>query len=164
MTSNECLKNICLECEKEKGKNKIACPFRSISNDYCYEVETIEKDLGRLEELEKENQEANEIIKMCNHYISDLENERTKLKEENQELKSKNVALELWNDCYTKENAKLKKAMNILKNKKVNIFHIWVFDDYMQYKLHYIFSEYHAEEDMLTEEEFNYLKEVFEYE
>lgn len=53
MKGSEYLKNICLECEKEKGKNKIACPFRSISNDYCYEVEAIEKDLERLEKLEK---------------------------------------------------------------------------------------------------------------
>ena len=45
MTSKEALKNICLECEKEKGKNKIACPFRSISNDYCEEYEKIKKDL-----------------------------------------------------------------------------------------------------------------------
>ena len=45
MTSKEALKNICLECEKEKGKNKTACPFRSISNDYCEEYEKIKKDI-----------------------------------------------------------------------------------------------------------------------
>lgn len=56
------------------------------------------------------------------------------------------------------------KALEILKDKKVNVFHIWVFDDYTQYKEHYPFSEYSAEEDMLTFEEFNFLKEVLENE
>ena len=45
MTSKEALKNICLECEKEKGKNKTVCPFRSIFNNYCEEYEKIKKDL-----------------------------------------------------------------------------------------------------------------------
>ena len=53
MTSEEALKNICLECEKEKGKNKTACPFRSISNDYCEEYEKIKKDLEVLEILKR---------------------------------------------------------------------------------------------------------------
>ena len=53
MTSKEALKSICLECEKEKGVNKVACPFRSISNDYCEEFETIEKELKVLEILKK---------------------------------------------------------------------------------------------------------------
>ena len=98
--------------------------------------EKIFQDLDRLEELQKENQE----------------------------LKFKNIALELWNDCYTKENVKLKKAIEILKDKKVNLFHIWVFDDYKQYKQHYPFSEYSAEEDMLATEEFDFLKEWLENE
>ena len=55
-------------------------------------------------------------------------------------------------------------ALEIIKNKKVNLFHIWVFDDYEQYKEHYPFSEYHAEEDMLTNKEFDLLKEVLENE
>lgn len=87
-------------------------------------------------------------------------------------MKDKLITLtEFWNSeeelsihCDTEEQAKkLLKAFDILKNKKVNLFHIWVFDDYEQYKEHYPFSEYHAEEDMLTEKEFNFLKEVFEY-
>ena len=36
--------------------------------------------------------------------------------------------------------------------------------DYEEYKAHYPFSEYSAEEDMLTEEEFKFLKEVLENE
>ena len=57
---------------------------------------------------------------------------------------------------------KLEKVIEILKDKKVNLFHIWAFDDYTQYKEHYPFSEYSAEEDMLTFEEFNFLKEWLE--
>lgn len=53
MTSKEALKNICSKCEEEKWKNKIRCPFRSISSDYCEEYETIEKDLEVLEILKK---------------------------------------------------------------------------------------------------------------
>lgn len=56
------------------------------------------------------------------------------------------------------------KALEIIKVKKVNLFHLWAFDDYEQYKLHYPFSEYSATEDMLTFEEFNFLKEVLENE
>ena len=64
MTSKEALKNICLECEKEKGKNKTACPFRSITNDYCEEYEKIKKDLEVLEILKKYLYYDNE-----NHFI-----------------------------------------------------------------------------------------------
>ena len=53
MNSKEALKNICSKCEEEKWKNKIRCPFRSISSDYCEEYETIEKDLEMLEILKK---------------------------------------------------------------------------------------------------------------
>ena len=63
MKSKEALKSICLECEREKGKNKIACPFRSISNEYCEEYDTIEKDLDRLEILEIENELFKKDIK-----------------------------------------------------------------------------------------------------
>lgn len=55
MTSKEALKNICSKCEEEKWKNKIRCPFRSISSDYCEEYETIEKDLEVLEILKNKN-------------------------------------------------------------------------------------------------------------
>ena len=51
MNSKEALKNICSKCEEEKWKNKIRCPFRSISSDYCEEYETIEKDLEMLKIL-----------------------------------------------------------------------------------------------------------------
>lgn len=53
MTSKECLRSMCLNCEKEKATRYQRCPFRSISNDYCEEYETIEKELDRLERVEK---------------------------------------------------------------------------------------------------------------
>ena len=53
MNSKEALKNICSKCEEEKWENKIRCPFRSISSDYCEEFETIKKDLEVLEILKK---------------------------------------------------------------------------------------------------------------
>ena len=56
------------------------------------------------------------------------------------------------------------KVLEIIKNKKVNLFHIWVFDNYEQYKLYYPFAEYHAAKDMLATEEFNFLKEWLENE
>lgn len=102
---------------------------------YTEEYNIIKQDLDRLEELEKENQELIKKTDCC-----------------------------MWHECnkISQENTKFKKVIDILKNKKVNMFHIWVFDDYTQYKEHYPFSEYSATEDMLTFEEFNFLKEVFE--
>ena len=48
--------------------------------------------------------------------LDDLKKENVELKKENQELKSKNEALEMWIDLYVKDNIKLKKAIEILKN------------------------------------------------
>lgn len=106
MTAKEKLKNICSKCEIAKGKRQIACPFRSIDNEYCDDYDIIKQSLDRLEKLEK--------------------------------------------------------VIEILKKKKVNIYHIWAFDNYQQYKEHYPFSEYHAEEDMLTEQEYEQIKKVLE--
>ena len=54
------------------------------------------------------------------------------------------------------------KALEIIKTRKVNMFNIWIFDDYEQYKLYYPFAEYHAVKDMLATEEFDFLKDVLE--
>ena len=51
MTSKEALKSLCNECEKSLANEKLRCPFRSISNDYCWEIEAIQKDLKVLEIL-----------------------------------------------------------------------------------------------------------------
>lgn len=67
MNSKEALKNICSKCEEEKWKNKIRCPFRSISSDYCEEYETIEKDLEVLEILKKRTAIHGRIYDKENH-------------------------------------------------------------------------------------------------
>ena len=69
--------------------------------------------------------------------------------------KVKHCGFEEWRLAIEKIEKELN-ALEIIKNKKVNLFHIWVFDDYLQYKEHYPFSEYSAEEDMLNFEEFNF--------
>lgn len=52
MTSKEALKSLCDHCEKVSISNGfVGCPYRCISNDYCEEFETIEKDLEVLEIL-----------------------------------------------------------------------------------------------------------------
>ena len=51
MTSKQALKKICSKCEEALAKQKVRCPFRSISNDYCEEYETIEKELKAFEAL-----------------------------------------------------------------------------------------------------------------
>ena len=56
MTNKEALKSLCNHCEKLSIRDGfIGCPFRNISNDYCEEFETIEKDLEVLEILKKKN-------------------------------------------------------------------------------------------------------------
>lgn len=53
MKSEKALKELCAHCEIEKGKRKVACPFRSISNEYCDEYESIKNDLELLKILKK---------------------------------------------------------------------------------------------------------------
>ena len=113
MTSKEALKSICLECEREKGKNKIACPFRSISNEYCEEYDTIEKDLDRLESLEKQNELLKKDLKEYQEYIKKSVEEHYKdfmsnydfLLQEYQELYKRLEILEIIKKSIThKEN------------------------------------------------------------
>ena len=49
MKSIDALKNLCNKCEQKMLLNNQRCPFRSISNDYCEEVEIIERDLSYIE-------------------------------------------------------------------------------------------------------------------
>ena len=54
MNSKEALKSMCNHCVKLNIKNGIiGCPFRDISNDYCGEFETIEKDLEILDIIKR---------------------------------------------------------------------------------------------------------------
>lgn len=58
---------------------------------------------------------------------------------------------------------RLLKFVRIIKKKKVNMWHLYTFDDYKDYSKHYMFSEYHCKKDMLTKTEFTFLKEVLRY-
>ena len=112
MTNKEALKSICLECEREKGKNKIACPFRSISNEYCEEYDTIEKDLERLENLERQNEVLKRDLKKYQAYIKkgveehyeDFVSDYDLLLQENYELNKKLEILEILKKHYDKDS------------------------------------------------------------
>ena len=55
---------------------------------------------------------------------------------------------------------KLEKVIKILNDKRVNVYHIWLFNDYEQYKYYYPLLKYNTEKDALSFEEFTLLKEV----
>lgn len=68
MTSKEFLKSLCNHCEKLSIRDGfIGCPFRNISNDYCEEFETIEKELKVLEILKDHLVTADKYIMICIH-------------------------------------------------------------------------------------------------
>ena len=133
MASKEALKSICLECEREKGKNKIACPFRSISNEYCEEYDTIEKDLERLEILEKQNELLKKDLKEYQAYIKkgveehyeDFMSDYDLLLQEYQEINEKLEILEIIKKSIThKENHKyvLNKKLKGQKFMTMNLY------------------------------------------
>ena len=68
MTNKEALKSLCNHCEKLSIRDGfIGCPFRNISNDYCEEFETIEKDLEVLEILKDHLVTSDKYIMICVH-------------------------------------------------------------------------------------------------
>jgi hypothetical protein len=100
MNSKECLKHICDECQINAGKIQVACPFRSISNEYCDKYETIKKDLDRLKQLEKENQGVKDDNTRLWHSIEYANNEIAKLKKAIDILKENLfIQFEEVNDC-----------------------------------------------------------------
>lgn len=66
MTGIEALNAICTECQRDKGKIQVACPWRSISGDYCEEYETIKRCLERLAELEDKIEDGTLVELPCN--------------------------------------------------------------------------------------------------
>ena len=97
---------------------------------------TVKQDLDRLEKLEKENQELKEKCKML---------------EENEE--SVLATLEIS----VQENAKLKKVINILVDKKVNILVLKYFIEKGEGVKTY--NSYYTTKEKLTTEEYELLKE-----
>lgn len=47
LTYEEALKSICDKCYVEMGKRQVACPFRSISNEYCEEYEIVKESIEK---------------------------------------------------------------------------------------------------------------------
>lgn len=124
MTSKESLKNICLECEREKGKNQVACPFRSISNEYCEEYDTIEKDLERLESLERQNELLKKDLKEYQAYIKkgveehykDFMSDYDLLLQEYQELYKKLEILEILKKHIYSSDSSISIILDDLRN------------------------------------------------
>lgn len=46
---NDPLRKLCLECQRLMGEKQMACPWRSISNEYCEEYESIKNRLEILD-------------------------------------------------------------------------------------------------------------------
>lgn len=63
---DKALKKICLECERLMGKRQVACPYRSISNEYCEEYEEIKEKLELLDIIKNNSiiTESNQILEI----------------------------------------------------------------------------------------------------
>ena len=138
LSSKEALEKVIDDISLEWG-------YEGIEDELREKLKPLYEDLERLED---------EFNDLCDSYHN--------LKQDFLEVENEKEVLAYACKNYLKEHYKTKKAIEILKDKKVNLFHIWVFDDYAQYKEHYPFSEYSAEEDMLNAEEFDLLKEWLE--
>lgn len=166
MTSKDYLKQI--------AESKGVCPLTNEVKDnallFPIGFEKIFQDLDRLEELENENIDLKDKVIHYKNKFSKTHKIAEKIKGEVRRLINaldENLIrmindnhmdlIEIFDIFFKELN-----ALEIIKNKKVNLFHIWVFNDYEQYKEHYPFAEYNAEEDMLSFEEFDLLKEVLE--
>ena len=138
LSSKEALEKVIDDISLEWG-------YEGIEDELREKLKPLYEDLERLED---------EFNDLCDSYHN--------LKQDFLEVENEKEVLADACKNYLKEHYNTKKAFDILKNKKVNLFHIWVFDNYTQYKEHYPFAEYSAEEDMLSTEEFDFLKEWLE--
>ena len=133
---------------KEQLREKIM----EISNS-CFPLIDFFNDIGRNKDprynKERAYEDIEKIFDVFMYYVKKSE----KLEKENRKQLSTILDLDI-------ENRTLKQAFEILKDKKVNVYHILVLENYKQYVEHYPFGEYNAEEDMLDEEECELLKEV----
>ena len=158
MTSKEALKLLYSDAENYAYFNETEEDLSEIKAEY----ELIKQDLDRLEQLEDNIKIHKETIKMQHNQIE-------KLKEKNKKLKDKVYNYQLCaniTEPFHKLNKmklkQLEKVIEILKSKKVNIFHLYVFDTYEQYKEHYPFAEYNNKKDMLNKKEYKLLKEYLD--
>lgn len=92
------------------------------------------------------------LEKIYNNLINDIEQEVDEFYNASDDIK-------YWEEKYNCVKKELQ-VLEIIKKKMVNVYQIWVYDDYEKYKHYYPFGEYHAIEGMLTLEEFELIKGV----
>lgn len=141
----------CSECE-HYGK--------CFDKPYCKELyEQIKQDLERLEKLEKENQELKEDNLQMQGYYDYYSKENVEL---NKELKRCQEYIQKSVNDHKNliiENGKMKKALDILKDKIINLETLNISADLDTY--HEILKD-NPFYDKLTQEEFKLLKEVLQ--
>lgn len=153
----------------------LKCPIDNLSNKF-YEHNNfilLRTEKGKKRELNVWKKEKDIIME------TSLENQLKLLEEEYEKLKKEWIKDNReWSEIVEQNEKayqehlnnqaqlieKYQEIIDILKRKKVNMFHLWVWDNYEQYKEHYPYSEYRVKEDMLTKEEYEFLKEVLNYE
>ena len=104
-----------------------------------------------------------QIERLEDEYIN-LSDSNHNLKQEFLEVKNEKEVLDDACKNYLKEHYNTKKVIEILKAKQVNLFHVYVYDDYKEYERKWPNRKHGKNQYMLTKEEFDLLKEVFEYE
>lgn len=110
--------------KEKKEKNQVACPFRSISNEYCEEYDTIEKDLERLESLQRQNELLKKDLKEYQAYIKkgveehykDFMSDYDLLLQEYQELYKKLEILEILKKHIYSSDSSISIILDDLRN------------------------------------------------
>lgn len=107
--------------------------------------------------------ELKEQIERLEDEFNDLVDSYHNLNQEFLEVKNEKEVLADACKNYLVENHNFKKVIDILKAKQVNLFHVYVYDDYEEYERKWPCRKHGKNQYMLSKEEFNFLKEVFEY-
>ena len=145
-----------MKCDNQLTNDSRECWL--MYQNYC---EEIEKDLERLEKLEAKDKKWQELFgcDLCEVLGREL------LKEENKKLKQENKELLVNKNVAQGIATKYKKALDIIKNKKVDIdmfIDSTSAEDYNK-RLEY-YTYINPEVRPLTQEEYELLKEVLGYE
>ncbi len=90
---NNLVKDLCNKCENSICENHRGCAFRSLSNEYCDEVERLDLYINQ---LQQENQQLKEIIDQLNKH----------LKQRDEVIKDiKNIVTKYVDEKYAKINS-----------------------------------------------------------
>lgn len=65
---NSLVKNLCKKCENNICKNYRGCAFRSLTNDYCEELENLN---SYIKQLQQENQQLKDQLKQREEVIDE---------------------------------------------------------------------------------------------